>query len=84
MIRFQLKRISGSLTVFFLVSCLSVSTVLGGANEGTMQLSEEAKRLILGAEKMKKRKKAESQKKTSSEKKGERAGKQKKANRGEH
>ncbi len=76
------KSISGSLTVFFLIGCLSVSNVFGETSKGTMPLSEEAKRFMLGAEKMKKQKKAQSKKKSLSEKNREKSGQQKKANRG--
>ncbi len=76
------KSISGSVAVFFLMGCL-FSSVFGETGAGKMHLSEEAKRLIMGAEKIKKWKKAQSEKKALSETKREKSGQQKKTNRGE-
>lgn len=75
------KSISGSIAFFFLVGCLTISNVFGETSDSNMQLREDAKRLILGAEKMKKRKKIQSEKKSVTENKREKSGQQKKANR---
>ena len=82
MMHLHLQIIAGSVAVFFLMGCLS-SSVFGKTSEGKIHLSEEAKRLIMGAEKMKKQKKAQSEKKALSEKKREKSVQKKKANRGE-
>ena len=67
----HLKIISGGVAVFFFVGSVLASSVFGIDGQSSTVLSEEAKRLIMGAEKMKKRKKVESEKKASSHKKRE-------------
>lgn len=59
-----------------------VSRVCSAAGKSSPGLSAEEKRIIMGAQKLKKRKKAELEKKTDSKKKEETATRQKKRDRG--
>jgi hypothetical protein len=71
MAQLHLRIIAGNIAIFFFAGCVWGSSVFGAGNEGSAALSVEQKGLIMGAEKMKKRKKSESEKKSSSDKKRE-------------
>jgi hypothetical protein len=69
MIHVQFRVISGIIPVLFLLGSLLVGSACSASEETSSGLSEEDKRIIMGAQKMKKRKKALEEKKVLSKSK---------------
>lgn len=82
MVHLHFRILSGSVAVLFFVGSIMVSEVCSAAGKSSPGLSAEEKRIIMGAQKMKKRKKVESEKKAASKNKQETPMREKKRDRG--
>ena len=82
MVHLHFRILSGSVAVLFFVGSILSSSVCSAAGKSSPGLNAEEKRIIMGAQKLKKRKKAESEKKAASKKEQQTPSRQKKRVRG--